>query len=371
MVRVHFWVTVLLLLSAGALIGATQPPRDLRLVDGHWTPYNPPDPALFPAGSQVHIIERGDTLWDLARRFYGDGYLWPQLWELNTYIRDAHWIYPGDPLLIQGEITTGEIVTETVTEAYPVTETDMTASLVPATPPVAIGSESDIYCWGYLGDPDEYLPNRIVSYEDYEVKYMPRAVTQDNGVTDGDIIFIEVGDAGLVQPGETYIVVSPQNLIRHPVTAATVGRHYGYRGRVRVLCITGNTATAMVVQSCEPIQLGDAIKPMPLHPIPLARMTEMAGVCSPPSGRQDGFIVNAKDYTEALGEGNVVEINLGRDHLVEPGTFLTVFRDSPIAGNPRLVLGEIGVLTAEGGTATGQIVRMRYTMRVGDRVELK
>ncbi|MFN2238843.1 MAG: LysM peptidoglycan-binding domain-containing protein, partial [Thermoanaerobaculia bacterium] len=81
----------------------------------------PPDPSLFPAGSKVHIIERGDTLWDLARRFYGDAYLWPQLWELNTYIRDSHWIYPGDPLLVQGELTTGEVVTETVTEAYPET----------------------------------------------------------------------------------------------------------------------------------------------------------------------------------------------------------------------------------------------------------
>lgn len=369
MVRVRFWVTVLLLLSAVALVGATQPPRNLRLVDGHWTPYDPPDPSMFPAGSKVHIIERGDTLWDLARRFYGDAYLWPQLWELNTYIRDSHWIYPGDPLLVQGELTTGEIVTETVTEEYP--ETDMTASLVPATPPVAIGSESDIYCWGYLGEPDEYLPNRIVAFEDYEVKHMPRAIEQDNGVTDGDIIFIDVADHRFIQAGETYIVVAPEDLIRHPVTDATVGRHYDYKGRVRILCITDNLATAMVVQSCEPIRLGHAIKAMPLHPIPLARMTEMQALCATPSGRSEGFIVNAKDYTEALGEGNVVEINLGRDHLVEPGTFLTVFRDSPIEGNPRLILGEIGVLTAEGSTATGQIVRMRYAMRVGDRVELK
>lgn len=107
MVRVRFWVTVLGLLSAAALYSATTPPRDLRLVGDHWTAYYPPDPASFPPGSNVHIIERGDTLWDLAERFYGDPYLWPQLWENNTYITDSHWIYPGDPLLIQGETTTG------------------------------------------------------------------------------------------------------------------------------------------------------------------------------------------------------------------------------------------------------------------------
>lgn len=371
MVRVRFWVTVLLLLSAAALVAATQPPRDLRLVGDHWTPYDPPDPATFPPGSQVHIIQRGDTLWDLARTFYGDPYLWPQLWELNTYIRDSHWIYPGDPLLVQGELTTGEVVTETVTDVSPVTETDLTASMVPTTPPVAIGTEFDIYCWGYLGEPDEYLPNRIVSFEDYETKWVEDAMEQSNGVSDGDIIFIDVRDHSLVQAGETYIVVTPENLVRHPETRATVGRHYDYRGQVRILCINGNRATAMVVQTCEPIRIGDAIKVLPQHPIPLARMSEMAGVCTPPSGRPEGFIVHAKDHTEALGQGNVVEINLGRNHLVEPGAFLTVYRESPIPGNPRLVLGEIGVLTSEANTATGQIVQMRYSMRVGDRVELK
>ena len=72
-----------------------------------------------------------------------------------------------------------------------------------------------------------------------------------------------------------------------------------------------------------------------------------------------------------MGLGTMVEINLGRDQMVEPGTFLTVYRESPLAHHPRLILGEIGVLTAEAGTATAQIVRMRYAMRVGDRIELK
>src|SRR5688500_16757847 len=113
MVRVRFLVTVLLLLSAATLFGATTPPRELRLIGDHWTAYYPPDPATYPPGSRIHIIERGDTLWALAERYYGDPYLWPQLWENNTYITDAHWIYPGDPLLIEGEAVTGDIVTET------------------------------------------------------------------------------------------------------------------------------------------------------------------------------------------------------------------------------------------------------------------
>ncbi|HSN67690.1 MAG TPA: LysM peptidoglycan-binding domain-containing protein [Thermoanaerobaculia bacterium] len=372
MVRVRFLVTVLVLLVAVSSFGATRPPRELRLVGDHWTAYDPPDPATFPPGSKVHIIERGDTLWALAQRFYGDPYLWPQLWEHNTYITDAHWIYPGDPLLIEGEATTGEVVTETAVgvqegEEEPV----VTAGLEIGTPPVPLGHESDIYCYGYLGGVNEYLPNRIASFEDYEVKWMPRATTQENGVVQPDVVYINLDDPSLVMAGETYLVVKPAEIVRNPETDEVIGRHYGYRGRVRILCINGTTATAMVVQACDAIRVGDAIKPMPQHPIPIARLTEMAGVCTPPNGRATGLIVNAKDYASAMGLGTMVEINLGRDQMVEPGTFLTVYRESPVGDHPRLILGELGVLTAEAGTATAQIVRMRYAMRVGDRIEIK
>ena len=111
MVRVRCVVTVLLLAALPLAVYANEssvPPRNLHKVGDHWTPYNPPDPESFPAGAKVHIIEPGDTLWALAETYYGDPYLWPQLWEQNTYITDAHWIYPGDPLLIQGETETGD-----------------------------------------------------------------------------------------------------------------------------------------------------------------------------------------------------------------------------------------------------------------------
>ena len=64
----------------------------------HWSKYEYPE--SVPEGTPYHIIEKGDTLWDLAASYLGDPYLWPQIWERNPYIRDSHWIYPGDPVAI-------------------------------------------------------------------------------------------------------------------------------------------------------------------------------------------------------------------------------------------------------------------------------
>ena len=48
-----------------------------------------------------HIVVKGDTLWDISSKTYNDSSNWPYLWAINrTQIKDPHWIYPGQDLLL-------------------------------------------------------------------------------------------------------------------------------------------------------------------------------------------------------------------------------------------------------------------------------
>jgi hypothetical protein len=47
---------------------------------------------------EYHVVEKGDTLWDLSEHYYGSPWAWPQVWSLNPQIENPHWIYPGDQL---------------------------------------------------------------------------------------------------------------------------------------------------------------------------------------------------------------------------------------------------------------------------------
>lgn len=51
----------------------------------------------------VHVVQKGDTLWSISDNYFGDPWHWPEVWSYNPEITNPHWIYPLDQVRLSGE----------------------------------------------------------------------------------------------------------------------------------------------------------------------------------------------------------------------------------------------------------------------------
>ena len=65
------------------------------------SPSDTKDEVLAPAAGQTYVVQKGDTLFELARRFYGDQSKWKDIWEANrARLSDPDRLPVGTKLII-------------------------------------------------------------------------------------------------------------------------------------------------------------------------------------------------------------------------------------------------------------------------------
>ena len=206
-------------------------------------------------GDELYTIKKGDTLWDISSRFLKDPFLWPNLWQRNPYITNPHWIFPGQPIRLTGEVPGAEqpkaMVQEPVAAAMKEGPSVMKMPETEAIPAeVTLPQLSDTRYAGFMGNVDYEGIGIIVENREGKAIY-----------ASDDIVYLAFKTDEPVVIGNKYTIFRPSEIIRHPLTNQRMGRKYTIHGNVEIIDQYGSFYTGKIIEAFFAMRRGDRIMP--------------------------------------------------------------------------------------------------------------
>lgn len=185
-------------------------------------------------------------------------------------------------------------------------------------------NETDVYCSGMITTDLVPTDTYLISGEESNTKLT---------FQQGDIVYINKGSSQGVKVGDEFLV---QRAVKdvggskwfkwQPGLLRAMGKAYADLGRLRVMVVQPNTATAQIVFSCDWMQRGDLVRPFQARPAPQYKAAASFDRFAPPSGKAKAMVVVGKDFRQSVGQHDVIYVNLGQNQGVKVGDYFRIFR---------------------------------------------
>jgi hypothetical protein len=270
-----------------------------------------------------HVVRRGDTLWDLARAYLQNPFLWRLIFEANRdVVENPHWIYPAERLIIPPILRQDapDSPTRDLGDPIgdPVSDDPMMEEPAPADEPTVVTTldlrRPIVPLAEYLATPwvsrtaERQVVGRVLRLAD------PSAATDrlPSNLHPNDRVHIGSLTGARPQRGDSLVVVR-------------IGREVGEWGRIveptAVLVVEsadGSVATARVARQFGTARLGDPV--LPLGPLPVIGLGEPEPVPMGPEGHLLQFVtpeaIHGPTDLAIISVGSASGVGIGDEFVV-------------------------------------------------------
>ena len=263
-------------------------------------------PVLNPSHPESHVVQRGDTLWDIAAMFLRDPWYWPEIWQINPQVENPHLIYPGDILsLAYRDDGTPFIQLERglggTDRLSPRVRSEPLEQPIPTIPYETLRA---------------FLSRPTVLDRD-SMESLPYVLAHMDGLLSsfGRDVYVRGTNAA---PGEIFNLVHQGEALIDPDDDEVLGYEGIYVGQGRVRR-SGDPATVLITDSARETSIGDylitdeGVDPVNFFP-------------RAPGNAVEGRIVSVLDGVSLIGQYQVIVINRGTSDGIEPGHVLSIYR---------------------------------------------
>jgi hypothetical protein len=273
-----------------------------------------------PAAPLEYVVQKGDTLWDIATTFLADPWFWPEIWHVNPQVANPHLIYPGDVLTLY---FVGGRPYVTVTGGPRVLDAEKLSPQIRSTP---LELDQDFL-------PVETIASflirpRVIDKETYEqAPYILDSQDERLIYGGGDRVYVRGIDEPV--PGQRFSVFRQGDALRDPETGEVLGYEAIHIAEADVTR-AGDPATVVLNASVREAFRGDRL--LPLDPADADR----SFVPHAPDFDADGTVISLFDALFQVGTNQVAVINLGTKDGMEKGHVLAIHQSG------RTVVDRIG-----------------------------
>ena len=298
------------------------------------------------AGGYYHIVQKGDTLWDLCEKYYGDPWLWPKLWEMNPFITNPHLLSPGDRINLLEDVPLKRKAVKEETKHASTVKKEPEAKAWWARG-LEISGLTNVKAIGYLSpDPMESC-GQIIS-----------ADTEHLILSERDKVVLRL-EGNMTRPGDLIWVYKCSDKIKNPLNEEPLGYIVSILGNVKVTeRIEGTLFKAVVNETYRDIRVGD-------------KLTTYSPVssCVVPTSAPQGLettIMAVKDEHQIIGQFSVVYLEDGYGQGVQRGNLFEVIRERE--GLPDVVIGYVLVVDSRPDSSVGIVVEAKEHFYRGARL---
>jgi hypothetical protein len=310
---------------------------------------------------ELHVVQKGDTLWSLCSRYFGDPWRWPRLWAANPMITNPHWIFPGDVIKLgEGGGTAG-----------------IPAAAAPEAPVSGFVSVNRVGA----DDGNAYMLRELGFIEAKDLEeagHISGSREEKIMLATGDQAYLRYPKKRPLHAGTRYSVFESD--MDHPVVDASTGKTYGYLVRIKgdllVNQIAENDiARGILVDTVVPIERGDRVSSFVRQ---FKRVEPRASEVN-----LEARIIATFEPNILLGSGHFVILNRGKRDGVKVGNRTFVIRrgdgyratleewEKHDPTMPKEVVGEILVLEVRDNASVAWITRSTKALKVGEITEMR
>ena len=299
-------------------------------------------PVLNPRHPDRYVVQRGDTLWDIAALFLRDPWYWPEIWQINPQVENPHLIYPGDILSLSYLDGRPVLQLERTSNTQRLSPRVRSQPLEEAIPTIPYEAIRAFLTRPLILDPDQ-------------LKTLPYVVAHRDGLmgSAGRDVYVRGADTAAVD--DVFNVVNVGDELVDPDNGDVIGYEAIYVGQGR-LRRTGDPATMTLTESTRETLVGDLLveeeTPAPVDFVPRA-----------PEQQIDGRIISVVDGVSLIGQYHVVVINRGAQHGLEPGHVLRAWQTGEVVRD-RVRRGNFGQKVQLPDEAAGVMMVFRTFDRV-------